>query len=191
MLPWRNGSPPSEEARDPTDVLLKSHERIRHFTTVALRFAHSAHASPRLVRDAASALRRYFGTALPLHERDEEDFVTPRLLEGRSNPDLTHLLARMAGDHRAIDETLATLDELWARVMAKPETLALLSESLHAQARSLASLFETHLQLEEEKIFPAIALLPEQARKMLLHEMRTRRTSGTVSIRTGSRDGSR
>jgi iron-sulfur cluster repair protein YtfE (RIC family) len=185
MLPWRTGSPSSDEPREPTDVLLKCHERIRHFTTVSLRFAHSAHASPRLVRDAASALRRYFGTALPLHERDEEDCITPRLLESRSGPQLEHVLARMAGDHRAIDETLAKLDELWARVMTQPSALATVGEPMHALARSLASLFESHLQLEEEKIFPAIALLPEATRKILLGEIRDRRTSGTLSIPPG------
>lgn len=182
MLPLRKGPTRSEEPHEPTDVLLKCHDRIRHFTTVALRFAHSAQASPRLIKDAASALRRYFGTALPLHERDEEDSITPRLLEGRSGAELTHVLARMAGDHRAIDEALGTLDDLWGRVVAQPESLATLSESLHAHARSLASLFETHLQLEEEKIFPAIELLPEPTRKSLLREIRDRRTSGTISI---------
>lgn len=191
MLPWKTGSSSSEEAREPVDVLLKCHDRIRHFTTVALRFAHSTHASPRLVRDAASALRRYFGTALPLHERDEEDCIAPRLLEGRGRPDLEHLLARMAGDHRAIEETLLTLDELWAKVVAQPESVVRLGESLHSRARTLASLFETHLQLEEEKIFPAIALLPEATRKLLLREIGDRRTSGTLSIPPASGGSSR
>lgn len=185
MLPWRTGSPPSDEPHEPTDVLLQCHDRIRHFTTVALRFAHSSHASPRLVRDAASALRRYFGTAVPLHERDEEDSVTPRLLESRSGPRLEHLLARMEGDHRVIEETLGKLDELWARVMTQPSALATTGPPMHALARTLASLFESHLQLEEEQIFPAIALLPEATRRILLAELRDRRTSGTLSVPPG------
>jgi iron-sulfur cluster repair protein YtfE (RIC family) len=178
MLPLRTGPKSAEEAQEPAAALQACHDRIRHFSTVALRLARSPNASARLVVDAASALRRYFGSALPAHERDEEDLVTPRLLEVRPGRAIEHALGRMAGDHRAIDEVLTRLDVMWARVLARPTDLAALGDEMHARARELSSLFEAHLQLEEETVFPAItSLLPEPARKQLLQTMHDRRTS--------------
>jgi iron-sulfur cluster repair protein YtfE (RIC family) len=183
MLPSQTGRGPLGEAQEPVEALLEAHDRTRHFTTVALRLARSPLASPRLITDSASALRRYFGSALPLHDRDEDDYVVPRLLEARPGRALEHALARMAGDHRAIDETVSALDDLWARVMARPGELSRLGEQLHARCRALASILESHLQLEEELIFPAVSMLPESTRKLLLGEFRQpQRSSGTLTI---------
>jgi hypothetical protein len=67
---------------------------------------------------------------------------------------------------------------MWARVLTRPTELAALGDEMHAQSRQLASLFEAHLQLEEETVFPAItSLLPEPTRKQLLKGIRDRRTS--------------
>ncbi len=178
MLPLRTGPTRTDEVTEPAEALRACHDRIRHFTTVALRLARSPNAPVRLVVDATSALRRYFGSALPLHERDEEDLVTPRLLEARPGRLIEHALGRMAGDHRAIDEVLTRLDGMWARVLSRPADLASLGEEMHARARDLASLFEAHLQLEEETIFPAITtLLSDTTRRQLLQGLRDRRTS--------------
>jgi iron-sulfur cluster repair protein YtfE (RIC family) len=178
MLPLRTGPKSTDEAQEPAAALQECHDRIRHFTTVALRLARSPNASARLIIDATSACRRYFGMALPAHERDEEDLVTPRLLEVRPGKAIEHALGRMAGDHRAIDEVLTRLDSMWARVLARPTDLQSLGDEMHARARELSSLFEAHLQLEEETVFPAItSMLPEPSRKQLLQAMRDRRTS--------------
>jgi iron-sulfur cluster repair protein YtfE (RIC family) len=178
MTPLRTGPTRTDEVSEPTEALQACHDRIRHFTTVALRLARSPNAPVRLVVDAASALRRYFGSALPMHERDEEDLVAPRLLEVRPGRLIEHALGRMAGDHRAIDEVLTRLDGMWVRVLSRPSDLAALGDEMHARARDLASLFEAHLQLEEETIFPAIAtLLSEGTRRQILRGLRDRRTS--------------
>jgi iron-sulfur cluster repair protein YtfE (RIC family) len=174
------GGPRQPDPGEPAEALAACHERVRHFTTVALRLARSSKAAPRLILDTVSALRRYFGSALPVHERDEEDCVIPRLLEVRPGRALEHALGRMAGDHRAIDESLSRLDSLWARVAARPADLTALGDELHSRALSLSSLFEGHLQLEEETIFPALTeLLPEPTRKQMLRDIRERRTSET------------
>jgi iron-sulfur cluster repair protein YtfE (RIC family) len=174
------GGPGAGEPTEPAEVLASSHERVRHFTTVAVRLARSPNAAPRLIVDTVSALRRYFGSSLPLHERDEDDCVTPRLLEVRPGRAIEHALSRMAGDHRAIDEAVGDLMALWTRVAARPTDLAPLGDELHSRALSLASLFEGHLQLEEETIFPAITnFIPEATRKLMLRELREHRTSET------------
>jgi iron-sulfur cluster repair protein YtfE (RIC family) len=178
----KSGPVPPGEALGPVEALLVGHDRIRHFTTVALRLARSAQASPRLITDSASALRRYFGVAFPIHERNEEDCVIPRILEMQPGRAIEHALSRMAGDHRAIEDTLVTLDGLWARVLARPADLSTLGEALHARCRELASLMESHLQLEEEVVFPAVQTLPERTRKAILTEFGEQRSSGTIPI---------
>jgi hypothetical protein len=183
MLSSRTTPGPQPEPQDPVEALLLGHERARHFATVGLRLARSPQASPRLIADSASALRRFFGTALPLHDRDEEDCVVSRLLDTRPGRAIEHALARMAGDHRALEEAITSLDQIWARVMARPSDLAQIGESLHAGCRTLASLLEGHLQLEEEIIFPAVRALPEATRKIILSEFRqSQRSSGTLVV---------
>jgi iron-sulfur cluster repair protein YtfE (RIC family) len=170
--------PGSGEPTEPAEALAACHERIRHFATVAVRLARSPRAAPRLILDTVTTLRRYFGSSLPQHERDEDDCVTPRLLEVRPGRAIEHALARMEGDHRAIEETLGELNALWARIAARPADLEAMGDLLHARSLSLASLFEGHLQLEEETIFPALtALVPLATRKLMLREIRERRTS--------------
>ncbi|MGA3122486.1 MAG: hemerythrin domain-containing protein [Polyangiaceae bacterium] len=183
MLSSRTSPGPQPEPQDPVEALLLGHDRARHFVTVGLRLARSPQASPRLIADSASALRRFFGTALPLHDRNEEDCVVPRLLDARPGRAIEHALARMAGDHRALEAAITSLDELWARVMARPSDLAKIGEALHAGCRTLASLLEGHLQLEEESIFPAVSALPEATRKVILSEFRqSQRSSGTLVV---------
>jgi iron-sulfur cluster repair protein YtfE (RIC family) len=181
MIPLRTSPRGSRiEFAEPAHALADCHERIRHFVTVAVRLARSTQASPRIIVDTASTLRRYFGAALPLHERDEEDCVAPRLLEARPGRAVEHAVARMAGDHRAIDETIGELDSMWARITVRPADLIDLGEDLRAKARMLSSLYEGHLQLEEETIWPAIVEhVPDGTRRAMLRAIRERRTSET------------
>jgi len=64
---------------DAVDMLIGCHQRIRHFTGVAIKLAHAQGATPEEVTQAAAGAHRYYTVSLPLHEADEEDTLRPRL----------------------------------------------------------------------------------------------------------------
>ena len=67
------------KTQDAVDLLIGCHQRIRHFTGVAMKLAHAQGASPEEVTQAAAGAHRYYTVSLPLHEADEEDTLRPRL----------------------------------------------------------------------------------------------------------------
>ena len=177
MLPLGHGPRLLEQVDEPAALLLACHERIRHFTSVACRLANVSEAPVEQIAEAASSLQRYFSMALPLHERDEEDSLAPRLLESPARWEVEDALARMTEEHRIIDGVVETMMPLWTRLAAAPTGLALVARELDEGARSLANLFDAHLALEENALIPVIERsLSRPARLAILQEIRERRT---------------
>jgi hypothetical protein len=177
MLPLGRGPRLLEQAEEPIELLVACHGRIRHFSEVALRLARGAGHPLDQIVEAAIGVHRYFSVALPLHERDEEESIAPRLLESAARSEVQDVLARMKDEHRAIDALLEETMPLWQRVAAAPEVIASHANELEERAVRIAALFEPHLALEEGTLFPAIArALPKATRVVLLQEIRGRRT---------------
>lgn len=141
-------SPGGQEAL--VDLLLACHARIRHFA----RLAFTVGARPELpaaeVKAATAHCLRYFLEALPLHVRDEEDSVLPRLT-GRS-PGLDATLAQIRAQHFAHEGRLDSLVGALRAVHGRPNEV-----QLHRQLSATASRVETdlleHLRLEEGQVF--------------------------------------
>lgn len=162
-------------AEDAVDLLVGCHQRIRHFTGVAIKLAHAHGASREEIEKAAAAVHRYYSVSLRLHEADEEQTLRPRL---RSVADeaVRHALLAMPEQHLAIDELLERLLPLLVLVRNNPDTLAEAGGEMCSITKALAETFRAHLQMEEEAIFPAIrSVLPESLRAEILREMQARR----------------
>ena len=168
------GSP--RPAEGIVDLLLECHGRIRSFTDLAVRLGEATAPTPSEVADAAGRVRRYFEDALPLHARDEEESVLPRLA-GR-DPTVDAALVAMHRDHLEHDVLLQPVVALCAQLAAAPERHAELAPALAQAARTLRAHFEEHLGAEEATIFPTIArVVPEDERRRMVEELRARRTS--------------
>jgi hypothetical protein len=117
------------------------------------------------VAEAATRVHRYFAISLPLHLRDEEESIKPRLTAGPA----LELMSQQHVDH---ERMLAPLLAHWAALAADPrrERRAFAPE-LAALARDL----EAHLQLEERDVFPSIEALPPDAQAAIVTEMEGRR----------------
>jgi len=166
---------PSDEV---TGLLVGCHQRIRHFTSIAGKLAHAQAAEHDEIRSAADAVYRYYSVSLPLHEADEEDSLRPRL-DHIAGARLQHALAAMHDQHLAIDDLLERLLPLLRMVGKNPATLADAGAEMCSITKTLAEVFEAHLQMEEGVIFPAIGqLLSPDDREALLREMRERRRQG-------------
>ncbi len=167
-------------AQQATDLLLACHQRIRHFSGVAVKLAH-AHAVPDAeIIQAAEGLHRYFTVALPLHEADENLSVHPRLRRAVPAEELAGPAAdAMVDQHHAIDELVERLVPLWVLLRSSPDKLPDLSAEMCAIAGRLNELFDSHLKLEEETIFPALQkYLPESELAAIVQEMQDRRKTG-------------
>lgn len=171
------------KTEDAVDLLIGCHQRIRHFTGVAVKLAHAQGASVEEVVQAASGVHRYYTVSLPLHEADEEETVRP-LLDAIGDEKLRHALLAMTDQHLAIDELLERLLPLLVMVRNNPDTIHMAGGEMCSITKALHEIFNAHLQLEEEVIFPAIReALPDDVRGEMLREMQNRRKQGT-----GARD---
>ena len=160
--------------QDLTDLLLECHERIRTFTALAARLARSPGLPSAEVADAAARVRRYFAEALPLHARDEEESLLPRL-RGR-DPEVDRELGEMRREHETHGPVLDPVVELCGALAAEPSRHAALAPALAAAADALALHFDAHLGREERVIFPAIARhLSAAERAQAIAELRARR----------------
>ncbi len=156
------------------EMLLACHTRIRRFARLALTVGARPELPPAEVKGAVAQCLRYFTEALPLHVRDEEDSLWPRLA-GRS-PALDATLAQMRAQHFAHVSRLNALQAALEAVLARPGEPAA-HRQLAATASTLETDFEEHLALEETELFPSLEdALPAEEREAIIAELRARRT---------------
>ncbi len=167
------------ETEDAVDLLVGCHQRIRHFTGVAVKLAHAHGAAADEITQAAGNVHRYYSVSLPLHEADEDQTLQPRLV-AVADEQVRHALLAMGEQHQAIDELLERLLPLLMLVRDNPDTLPQIGGEMCSVTKVLEEIFGAHLQMEEEVIFPAIRnVLPESTRAEILHEMQERRKTGS------------
>src|ERR1700757_3304411 len=170
MLNQMSRAPSQPKTEGPVDLLTGCHDRIRHFTGVAVKLAHAQGAAPEEIRQAAARVHRYYTVSLPLHEADEEQTLRPRL-EAIADEKVRHALHAMGDQHMAIDELLERLLPLLVMVRNNPDALPAAGAEMCAITKALDELFRAHLQMEEEAIFPAIrGGLVETIRDEMLRE---------------------
>lgn len=162
-----------EDPGDLVDLLLECHARIRSFVELARLAATRADVTPADVSDACARVERYFTQALPLHVRDEEESVLPRL-RGR-DAELDRALASMTEQHREHDSPLRALLAASADLRQAPADPAARCV-LAAETARLARELDAHLSLEEAVVFPALRrLVPPSELAEAVRELRERR----------------
>src|SRR5512137_1703443 len=103
---------------DAVDLLLECHGRIRTFLAMARRLGEARGEPAEAVSAAAVQVHRYFTLALPLHARDEEDSILPRL-RGR-DPRVDRELEAMVREHREHESPLGRLVGACAAIGVDP-----------------------------------------------------------------------
>lgn len=165
----------AKPAREGTiGALLECHDRIRAMTALAVRLAEASNASATEIADAARRVHDYFTRGLPLHVRDEEQSLMPRLLG--HDTQLDSALHTMQREHDAHTEPLHRLVELCAVLAKAPEQHAQISHELAPVAHSVQQALEEHLAGEEHHVFPAARqLLTAEVLDQVRQEMKARR----------------
>lgn len=141
----------------PLALLLSCHEKIRHYVGGLATIAALPDRDDPRIPAACDQIARYLREGLPLHVRDEEDSLAPRLPSAAVDV--------MIAEHRDHEPLLAdTIAALTARDVAA-------FAGLHARMQPA---FEAHLQAEEQLIFPFLDQLRDPA--VFVAELRARRT---------------
>lgn len=167
----RLGETPSGEGL--VDLLLACHARIRRHARLALTIGARMELPLGEVMGVATQCLRYFSEALPLHVRDEEDSLAPRLA-GRSES-LDATLAQMRAQHFAHEVLLDVMTEALRAVLAEPAS-AQHRRRLADAAATLETDLEAHLSLEEAALFPFIGgALSAGEQAEAVRELRARR----------------
>lgn len=157
------------------ELLMACHGRIRQHARLAFTLGARRDLPAAELTDAATRCLRYFTQALPLHVRDEEDSLAPRLAGHSAALDAT--LARMRSEHSGHQLLVQALVEALEAVIEQPNQAAL-HRQLARAAGTLETDFEGHLRVEEFELFPFLdQLLPAQTQAQIIKELRARRSS--------------
>ena len=166
---------------EPLGLLSDCHRRIEHFLRVLATVARDAAAGGPLTpayRSALEAGLRYFAVAAPRHTADEEVSLFPRL-RNSGDPALAGALAsldRLEHDHGEATMHHAAVDRLIERWMANDWLSEADIEQLQARLARLQSLYERHIKIEDEEVFPAAARALDPAQvEQIGEEMAARR----------------
>ena len=159
------------------EMLLGCHARTRHFIQLSQTLVHAESAPYQEIAQASASVLRHFGTALPLHEADENESLFPRLRAAQPTGGLVREAAEtMVEQHKAIQELVTELLPLCASLGRQPGRLPFLSQRLGHVTQALNQIFAAHLCLEETVVFPAITewLSPAHIKQMSreMHERR-------------------
>jgi hemerythrin-like domain-containing protein len=167
---------------DAVDLLVECHGRIRGFLALARRLGAPHAAEPVEIRDAARQVHRYFTLALPLHAKDEEESILPRL-RGR-DPAVDAELTTMVREHQDHEQPMGTLVAACEELANDPGRRRELGPVAARAAEELERHFTDHLAREETVIFPAMRRLLDRATdSAIVAEIRRRRqaTAGPSS----------
>ncbi len=162
-----------EEPESLLSLLLACHARIRRFTRLALTIGVRPDMAAFEVQGNAAQCLRYFTQALPLHVRDEEESLWPRL--AGHDPALDATMAQMRAQHFAHVVLVEALTRALRAVCLHPNQPAA-HRQLSAAASTLEADFEDHLSLEEQRLFPFLSrVLSADERETIVGELRARR----------------
>jgi hemerythrin-like domain-containing protein len=149
--------------RHPLDQLARSHERLREQVAALVALGNAAEVNFERLDDLVG----WFEGPGVRHEADEEESLFPRLRAAAIDDEIRALLDRLADEHRVHASLHAEL--------ASARTVA----GVAAIAAKLEQTYRTHLDLEENHLFPAArAVLGAHEFEAISAEMEARRGRG-------------
>ena len=164
---------------DPTGLLSDCHRRIEMFlgSLGAVAKVMDCPLTDETRRALDSALR-YFREAAPKHTADEEESLFPRLRQVH-HPDVQPALAKLGeleNDHHWAARLHAEVDSLGQQCLSKGSLSGVEVEEFRKAVASLTSMYQQHISVEDDVVFPVAArLLSQTERATIADEMAVRR----------------
>lgn len=151
------GAKPDSGFDDPLGMLQDCHRRIEKFLGILCRVV-AGRTSGKLSDEEKAAVAtavRYFEEGGRRHNDDEEQSLFPRL-RGKAAPDADSL-ERLEKDHRDADFLHQSVARLYAGWLASDSISPADRQSLLSATERLKQMYDAHIQLEENVVFPRAA----------------------------------
>lgn len=161
----------------PFELLHACHDRVRRTLTLldmlvdyVMTQGHDDKS-----RTAAERVLRYFDLAAPLHHEDEELHVFPPLLDN-GDAALRDAVQQLQSDHRRMQVLWAVLRGPLLSLAKAGMDAPLPPESMRVDVANFCALYERHIDLEENTVYPAAsARLNEAGLCDMSQQMQARR----------------
>lgn len=171
------GAKPDSGFDDPIGMLADCHRRIEHFLRILCTVADRA-AGRALTGDettAAEASLQYFRVGGQRHNADEEESLFPRLRQSCS-PEDSHDITGLENDHQSASVLHSAMERLYESWIKSGSLNEYDQQQLSATTRQLRELYQGHIQLEEQVVFPRAArVLNAETIAKMGEEFRARR----------------
>jgi hemerythrin-like domain-containing protein len=174
------GQKPSPTFQQPLELLSDCHRRVESFLRALVLVAEQAQGGDlnSKQREALETALRYFREAAPKHTADEEESLFPRLRELNNSAAREALvkIAALETDHQIAKTAHDAVEELGRKWLASGRLSSDEIPRLIQHLRELASIYERHIAVEDNEIFPlAKTVLDEVALRAIGCEMAARR----------------
>ncbi len=168
------GAQPDSGFEDPIGMLVDCHRRIERFLHILC--AVPARAAGRSLtgeeRSAVESALEYFRVGGTRHNADEEESLFPRLIAQPGAGECEVL----ESEHAIAARGHEAIESLYRRWIADGALSAPDRERIEQETAALKQLYEKHIRLEEQVVFPrARRLLSEAAIQQMGQEFRDRR----------------
>ena len=168
------GAKPDSGFDDPIGMLKDCHRRIEHFLGVLCLVAEKARgrALEAEEQSAVEAALHYFQVGGRRHTADEEESLFPRLTAHGTTADLD----RLEHDHGDANALHAEVEQLYRKWLSEGKLAANDQELLLTATARLRALYEAHIALEDNVVFPrATEVLAANEIQSIGEEFRARR----------------
>ena len=172
------GAKPDAGFDDPIGMLKDCHRRIEQFLHVLCLVVERAPGRP-LTDEEANAVRsalNYFRVGGQRHTADEEESLFPRMRAEQGTAAALKEIEALETDHRHADDLHAAVEKLYTSWLEGRALSADELQQLRAATERLKQLYEGHIRIEENLVFPRAAEgLNREAIAQIGAEFRARR----------------
>lgn len=171
------GAKPDSGFDDPLGMLKDCHRRIERFLHILGWVANKAsgRALSEEERQAVEAALQYFSRSGPLHSRDEEESLFPRM-RAQGAGDVLEQIAGLESDHQKAALLHDEATSLYTRWLAQNQLTERDQARLKELADQLSAIYREHIRVEEQVVFPRAAdVIPKSMLPDMGREFKSRR----------------
>jgi hemerythrin-like domain-containing protein len=172
------GAKPDAGFDDPIGMLKDCHRRIEQFLHVLCLVVERAPGRPLTEEEAAAvkAALNYFRVGGQRHTADEEESLFPRMRAEQSTATALKEIEALEHDHREADDLHAAVDNLYTLWLRGASLAPEDEQRLRTATERLKHLYEGHIRIEENLVFPRAAEgLDDASLAQIGEEFRARR----------------
>lgn len=179
-MPIMIGKPPENDFANPLGLLSDCHRRIERFLKILITVTEQLQGGELNdeMRKALGTALKYFSEAAPKHTADEEESLFPLLRDSHNSrvDEAMEIIDALEHDHRTAEAAHKGIDLLVSRWLSDGTLSSQDTQTLRISLGELQSTYETHIALEDNKLFPlAGEVLDQLAIGVLGKEMAARR----------------